>query len=183
MAFFKKVFKQLNRKWYPQSVLVGSTVTIDQIAKRLAAESTVSPADVKAVLEALSGVMGDYMAQGRSVKLDGIGSFFFQSLATGHGKDKAEDVSASDINGVKVCFIPETTYKRGGGSAKKSRRATRALTDVDIEWIDVATLGVQASTINEDDNDGGGNNDEPMSGKAVSATFSHNFYAARMSFK
>jgi len=55
---------------------VGSTVTTDQIAKRLAAESTVSPADVKAVLEALSGVMGDYMAQGRSVKLDGIGSFF-----------------------------------------------------------------------------------------------------------
>ena len=45
MAFFKKVFKQLNRKWYPQSVLVGSTVTTDQIAKRLAAESTVSPAD------------------------------------------------------------------------------------------------------------------------------------------
>ena len=61
MAFFKKEFKQLNRKWYPQSVLVGSTVTTDQIAKRLAAESTVSPADVKAVLEALSGVMGDYL--------------------------------------------------------------------------------------------------------------------------
>ena len=162
MAFFKKVFKQLNRKWYPQSVLVGSTVTTDQIAKRLAAESTVSPADVKAVLEALSGVMGDYMAQGRSVKLDGIGSFFFQSSATGNGKDKAEDVSASDINGVKVRFIPETTYKRGGGSAKKGRRATRALTDVDIEWIDVATLGVQASTINEDGNDDGGNNDEPI---------------------
>ena len=64
--------------------------TTDQIAKRLAAESTVSPADVKAVLEALSGVMGDYMAQGRSVKLDGIGSFFFQSSATGNGKDKAD---------------------------------------------------------------------------------------------
>lgn len=60
-------------------------------------------------------------------------------------KDKAEDVSANDINGVKVRFIPETTYKRGGGSAKKGRRATRALTDVDIEWIDVASLGVNVS--------------------------------------
>ena len=162
MAFFKKVYKQVNRKWYPQSVLVGSTVTTDQVAKRLAAESTVSPADVKAVLEALSGVMGDYMAQGRSVKLDGIGSFFFQSSATGNGKDKAEDVSASDINGVKVRFIPETTYKRGGGSAKKGRRATRALTDVDIEWIDVSTLGVQASSLSEDGeelNDGDTTND------------------------
>lgn len=159
MAFFKKVFKQLNRKWYPQSVLVGSTVTTDQIAKRVAAESTVAPADVKAVLTALSGVMGDYMAQGRSVKLDGIGSFFFQSSATGNGKNTAEDVSASDINGVKVRFIPETTYKRGGGSAKKGRRATRALTDVDIEWIDVATLGVNASA---NDNDSDSNDDEPI---------------------
>ncbi len=33
MAFFKKVFKQLNKKWYPQSVLVGNTVTTDQIAR------------------------------------------------------------------------------------------------------------------------------------------------------
>ena len=62
---------------------MGNPVTTDQIAKRLAAESTVAPADVKAVLEALSGVMGDYMAQGRSVRLDGIGSFFFQSQASG----------------------------------------------------------------------------------------------------
>lgn len=105
--------------------------------------------------------MGDYMAQGRSVKLDGIGSFFFQSSATGNGKDKAEDVSASDINGVKVRFIPETTYKRGGGSAKKGRRATRALTDVDIEWIDVATLGVQSAALS-DDSGSGSNEDEPI---------------------
>lgn len=140
MAFYKKVYKQLSKLWYPQSVLVGSTVTTDQIAKRLAAESTVSPADVKAVLEALSGVMGDYMAQGRSVKLDGIGSFFFQSSATGNGVKTEKEVSANLINGVKVRFIPETTYKRGGGSSMKGRKATRALTDVDIEWIDVATL-------------------------------------------
>ena len=157
MAFYKKIQMAINKKWYPQSCLVGNPVTTDQIAKRLAAESTVSPADVKAVLEALSGVMGDYMAQGRSVKLDGIGSFFFQSSATGNGKDKAEDVSANDINGVKVRFIPETTYKRGGGSAKKGRRATRALTDVDIEWIDVATLGMNVSA---SDNGSGTNDDD-----------------------
>ena len=162
MAFYKKIQKAINRLWYPQSVLVGNTVTTDQIAKRLASESTVSPADVKAVLEALSGVMGDYMAQGRSVKLDGIGSFYFQASATGNGVEKAEDVTANLINGVKVKFIPETTYRRGGGS-KSGRRAVRALTDYDIEWIDVATLGVQAA-LNEGATDSGssGNDDEPI---------------------
>jgi len=108
----------------------------------------VAPADVKAVLEALSGVMGDYMAQGRSVKLDGIGSFYFQATASGNGVDSADKVSANQINGVKVRFIPETTYRRQGGG----RRAVRGLTDMEIEWIDVATLGVQdAAQVSNDD--------------------------------
>ena len=148
MAFYKKIQMAINKKWYPQSCLVGNPVTIDQIAKRLAAESTVAPADVKAVLEALSGVMGDYMAQGRSVKLDGIGSFYFQATASGNGVDSADKVSANQINGVKVRFIPETTYRRQGGG----RRAVRGLTDMEIEWIDVATLGVQdAAQVSNDD--------------------------------
>ena len=77
MAFYKKIQMKVNGKWYPKSVLVGFAITTEQVAKRVAAESTVSPADVCAVLTALGGVMGDYMVQGRSVKLDGIGSFYF----------------------------------------------------------------------------------------------------------
>ena len=38
MAFYKKIQMAINKKWYPQSCLVGNPVTIDQIAKRLAAE-------------------------------------------------------------------------------------------------------------------------------------------------
>ena len=110
MAFYKKIQMAINKKWYPQSCLVGNPVTTDQIAKRLAAESTVAPADVKAVLEALSGVMGDYMAQGHSVRLDGIGSFFFQSQASGNGKDKAEDVSA-DSSAPRVPLIALSEYR------------------------------------------------------------------------
>ena len=162
MAFYKKIQKAINGLWYPQSCLVGKPVTTDQIAKRLAAESTVAPADVKAVLEALSGVMGDYMAQGRSVKLDGIGSFYFQASATGNGVQKPEEVTANLINGVRVHFVPETTYKRGGGT-RSGRRAVRALTDVDIDWIDVATLGVSVTSSSGDDgSDTDGNDDEPV---------------------
>lgn len=162
MAFYKKIQKAINRLWYPQSVLVGNTVTTDQISKRIANESTVAPADVLAVLKALSGVMGDYMAQGRSVKLDGIGSFYFQASASGNGVEKKEQVSANQINGVKVKFIPETTYKRGGGGSAKGRRAVRALTDVDIEWIDVSTLGLNAA-LNEGENSSNpSNDDEPI---------------------
>ncbi|MCH5169349.1 MAG: DNA-binding protein, partial [Prevotellaceae bacterium] len=62
MAFYKKMQQNVNDKWYPRSVLVGTPISTEQVARRLAAESTVAPADVMAVLQALSGVMGDYMA-------------------------------------------------------------------------------------------------------------------------
>ena len=71
MGFFKKVKQKINGMWYPQSITVGKPVTTDEVAKRLAIESTVSPADTFAVLKSLGSVLGSYMADGRTVKLDG----------------------------------------------------------------------------------------------------------------
>ena len=76
---------KINNRWYPKSVLVGSPVSTEQLCKRIAAESTASPADVRAVLTALAPIMADYMAQGRSVKLDGIGTFYFTAVAAKGG--------------------------------------------------------------------------------------------------
>ena len=133
MAFWKRIKMKINGLWYPKSVLVGTPVTTKQVAERLARESTVSLADVYAVLLSLGSVLGDSMSQGRSVKLDGIGSFYFTATANKNGVAKEEDVSAKQINGVRVRFIPETSYKQNG-STPAGRRATRNLTDVSIEW-------------------------------------------------
>lgn len=133
MVFWKRIKMKINGLWYPKSVLVGTPVTTKQVAERLARESTVSLADVYAVLLSLGSVLGDYMSQGRSVKLDGIGSFYFTATANKNGVAKEEDVSAKQINGVRVRFIPETSYKQNG-STPAGRRATRNLTDVSIEW-------------------------------------------------
>ena len=130
MAFDKQMKMKVNGKWYPKSVLVGSAISTEQVAKRVAAESTVSPADVRAVLTALGGVMGDYMAQGRSVKLDGVGSFYFTASTNKNGVATEKEVTAKLINGVRVRFIPETRF-RGNG---KGRVSMRSLSDVDIDW-------------------------------------------------
>ena len=107
MAFFKKTKQKINGKWYPKSITVGKPVTTDEVAKRLAAESTVSPADTFAVLKALGGVLGDFMANGRTVKLDGVGTFYYTANASGNGVDSADKVTATQITGVRVRFIPE----------------------------------------------------------------------------
>lgn len=146
MAFFKKSKMNVRTRegatvtrWYPRSVLVGKTVTTDQLANRISLECTVAPADVLAVFKALSGCMGEYMAAGRSVKLDGIGSFYFSASSSGNGAASKDDCTANMINGVKVRFIPETTYQRSGGQGS-GRHAVRPLTNFSIEWIDVESL-------------------------------------------
>ena len=60
--------------------------------------------------------MGDFMAQGRSVKLDGVGSFYFTAVTNKNGVATEKEVSANQISGVRVRFIPETRY-RGAGKA------------------------------------------------------------------
>ena len=111
MAFFKKFFKKMSNKWYPQAVTVGKPVTTKEVADRLSQISTVSRADVYAVLMDLAGVLADYMAQGRSVKIDGLGTFYYTLTATGNGVETEDKVNASQITGVRVRFIPEATRK------------------------------------------------------------------------
>lgn len=64
---------------------MGKPVTTDQIADRLAQISTVSRADTYAVLKDLGSVMADYMSQGRTVKMDGLGTFYYTAVARDRG--------------------------------------------------------------------------------------------------
>lgn len=157
--YYKKTKKKLNNKWYPQSVTTGEPIATRQVADRLAAVSTVSRADVAAVLAELAGVMADYMALGHTVKLDGLGTFYYTATASGNGVDKAEDVTAEQIKGVRVRFIPETRYNASG-------TATRSLVAEHIKWQDIDTLAGNpggGSTDTDDDPTPGGGED-PLPG-------------------
>lgn len=149
MAFFKKVLKKMGGKWHPQAVTVGKPVGTKEVADRLSQISTVSRADVYAVLMDLAGVLADYMAQGRSVKIDGLGTFYYTCTSNGNGVDSADKVSASQITGVRVRFIPEATKKSG------SRSMNRTLVSDNIFWMEL--IGAPAETPPEE----GGGSDRP----------------------
>ena len=72
MSFYKKAFNEKFGVYYPAAVTVGQPVPVKKVAKRLSQMCTVTYADVMAVLGELPGVMADYMAQGKSVRLDGL---------------------------------------------------------------------------------------------------------------
>ena len=128
MAFYKKQKQKINELWYPRAITVGKPVTTDQIADRLAELSTVTRGDAYAILKNLGSVMGDYMAQGRTVKLDGMGTYYYTAATNKQGVESADKVSASQIIGVRVRFIPEV------GRSSSNQVTTRTLVSNSIFW-------------------------------------------------
>ena len=151
MAFYSKKFVKLTGKWAP---VVKSVSNYDakRLAKDIEKESTVSQTDVMAVLNAIPNVMSRYLAEGHSVKLDGIGSFHLTFECKKTGVDTPEEVSIDQVTNIKVQFRP--TMKAGVGS-QKGKRINTLIAD-DIEWTYLP--GTKADATDEDapDNDSGG---------------------------
>ena len=127
MPYFKKRKKKINGKWYPQSVTVGEPVTTDEVAQLLADLSAVSPGDTFSVLKNLARAMSIYMSSGRTVKLDGVGTFYYSAKANGQGVDTPEEVNVNQIVGVRVRFIPEMDRNSQGA-------VSRALVPNNLKW-------------------------------------------------
>ena len=106
MAYYKKSQKKVNGKWYPQGVTIGKPVQTKEVANRLADLSALSPGDCYSMLGNLGKVLGEYMNAGRTVKLDGVGPFYYTPNTQGQGVDTPEEVSAKQIIGTRVRFIP-----------------------------------------------------------------------------
>ena len=153
MAFYTAMQLKSNGKWYPQSVQVDQPFTTDQLADRLADISTVSRADVWAVLKNLPGVMADMMAQGRSVRLEGLGTFRYTINAEKQGVDTAEEVSDKQIVAVRVRYTPETRRPNQKGPV------TRALVDDDLRWVRYDGQPVEDEDTGTDDTGTGGEDD------------------------
>ena len=147
MLFFKKVKKKLNGLWFPQLILVGKPAKTQEVAERLARESTGSPADVHAVIRALPDVMAEIMAEGRSVQLEGLGTFYYTCQASGKGVDSEAKVNANQITAVRVQFLP--ARQREGTQMTRSLVGNLTFT----EW--------RGKEPQEDSgNDGGGKGDD-----------------------
>ena len=90
MAYYKKKQQKVNGLWYPQSVTVGEPIDTEKIIDRLAQISTVSRSDVQAVLGDLASVMAHYISLGHTVKLNGLGTFYYTAVAEKNGVATAE---------------------------------------------------------------------------------------------
>lgn len=128
MAFFKVTKMKSTGKYYPTAVLVDKPMEIEELAGQISEMSTVSKADILAVLAALPGVMSRGMNSGRSVHLQDLGFFRYTIDARKGGRDTEKEVVPDDVERTRIRFTPETRFSTG-------RVATRALTPESVRWV------------------------------------------------
>lgn len=96
------------QKFYADIVGNGET-TLADLAKYASTVSTVSKADILAVLESTFSKIADDVADGKIVY---VGEYFtLQAGGSSEGKETAEEVNASSIESVKTIFRPGKMIK------------------------------------------------------------------------
>ena len=104
----------LDRSQMKYNAQMASTtpVTLDQIIKRIEKRSTVSSADVKAVLDALQYEVIDALESGNSVRLGDLGSFRLTLQSDGvASQEEAKKLGARLIRQVNVQFSKSTSMR------------------------------------------------------------------------
>lgn len=159
MAFFRRIKKSINQLWYPQSITWGKAVTTREVADELSAISTVTRGDTYAVMENLGRVLSSYMGQGRTVKIDGVGTFYYTATSAKRGVPTAEEVSASLIKGVRVRFLPEVERNSGSQVTTRSMVNTKIVWE---EWGKSTTNSGSGDSGNQGGSGDGGIEDDPL---------------------
>ena len=91
------------KKAYARSQ-VSKELTLKGLSQRVAAQTTVSRADVSAVLISVVENMIEALRDGEQVDFGELGKFRLQ--ATSRGADSAEVFTATNITGVNIQFVP-----------------------------------------------------------------------------
>lgn len=151
MPYFKARKQKVNGLWYPQAQTLGQ-IPMGKIIDRLTQISTVSESDVRAVMGDLARVLNEFMDLGYSVKLEGLGSFYYTADASKQGVETEEKVSARQIVGTRVRFIPENT--RG-----TSNITTRVLAGITVNWQPFPKAEKEEGSTAGDDTGGGTDTD------------------------
>ncbi|MDY3528648.1 HU family DNA-binding protein [Riemerella anatipestifer] len=97
-----------DKKWYATPVSSGEK-TLTDLTKDIEKISTVSGADIRAVLYALVDVMQSSLANGQFVRLGELGSL--RVSFSSEGKATEKEVTANTIKQAKVIFTPAKGIK------------------------------------------------------------------------
>ena len=94
---------------YYATIVRNESVTLRTVATDLADRSTLTRADIYAVLESFMEKFPMYLVDGRSIHIGSLGSFY-PSISS-QGEINPADVDQYSINKLKVIFRPSNEFK------------------------------------------------------------------------
>ncbi|MEJ8590780.1 HU family DNA-binding protein [Riemerella anatipestifer] len=98
-----------DKKFYASPVYQGEK-TLEGLTKDIEKISTVSGADIRAVLYALVDVMQTSLSDGQIVRLGELGSM--RVSLSSEGKAKEEEITSAAVKSAKVLFTPGSDLKK-----------------------------------------------------------------------
>lgn len=140
------------QKLYYVQLVNNGNIGMDEIAAKIKLKSSLTQGDVLSVIRNLLQIMQDAFKDGKSVKLDGLGSFFLVARSNGNGVATKDEVSSNQIKRVQIHFREETTRTNGQTRNKLSDEIHFVHADTMLEAL--AKDGVKDGNV-----DGGGGND------------------------
>lgn len=133
--------KNADPKAYAKAQINGE-LTLKQLSKRIASQTTVSRADVSAVLIATVENMLEALQEGQQVDFGELGKFRLQILS--EGTETLAQFTADNILGVNIQYIPGEDLKNVFAGLEfqpvASRKAQSAALRAEKEGKDVAEL-------------------------------------------
>ena len=131
------------KKFYAQAKSSGS-ITLRALAKKITQRCTVNAADTVAVLEALSQLLTEELAEGKIVRFGDFGSF--QITLGSEGADTEEKFHQRLIRNIKVRFRPGIALKEMIRNLVFERTATAPKKTTGPEEKTAALLSPKSST-------------------------------------
>lgn len=144
--------KEGKQLWRPEIVRTGKTVNVKELSKLISTATTLTQADVAAVLYSLPQFMNLYLKEGHTIRLDGLGTYAVWGRSKGKGVVDKKDVRPSQFGSLVLKFTPEYSMNTGG-------TRTRALLN-DIEFTHINRLAKSLAGADTGDNGGGDDDDD-----------------------
>jgi predicted histone-like DNA-binding protein len=107
-------------KWYGRAVSLGR-ITMENLAEEISHSTTVTQADILAVLNELSHYMKGHLQNSQTVVLDGIGAF--QVGIKSSPVDKENDFTSNNIKSYHILYKPEVKFVANGIITAKGHRS------------------------------------------------------------
>ena len=144
--------KEGDKLWYPRIVKLGKTVSTRELGVALSKRSSLSVGDARSLVEDSMDIIREFLLDGKSVCLEGLGTFTITCQAKGTGVKNKADVNPSQVTHLKMRFTPTYTRSNFAGVTRAMFEGAR------FEMLDKYTGRTGENSLPEENVDDGGTN-------------------------